>query len=233
MFAAYRQRQPGASLWHLIHWSLFASTLWLWLKVCYRYRRQGLERVPRTGSVLFVANHQSFLDLAMAGAGPRCRHFYTFARASLYRSRAFRWFIAPYNAIPLQRGVSDIKALRRGIDLLLADQGLWIFPEGTRSDDVVVGPFLPGMMLMLRKARPTVVPVAIDGTFEAWPRTRTLPRPFGRVTMEFGTPIPPQVLLDMGTEAALEHLRQTVESMRRALEQRRRGRREHGYSRRR
>ena len=140
MLTRYRQREPGASMLHLVHWSLFANLLRLWVKVCYRLRSWGADRIPRTGPVLLVSNHQSFLDLPVIGAAGGVRHFYILARASLYKSRTFRWLLAPYNTVSLSRGESDIKAMRRGIEVLEQGQALLLYPEGTRGADGPVGP---------------------------------------------------------------------------------------------
>jgi len=218
MFTRYRQREPGASLFHLVHWSLFSALLWSWMRLSYRFRAWGADRIPRTGPVLFVSNHQSFIDLPLIGSAASMRHFFVLARSSLYRSRTFRWLLAPYNTVSLARGESDIKALRRGIELLDQGQALLLYPEGTRSIDGLVGPFKPGMMLIVRRTRPMVVPVAVEGTGTAWPNNKMLPRLFGRVGIKFGEPIPADQLLDMGTDAALEHLRTTVETMRQTIE---------------
>ena len=220
MFTRYRQRQPGASLLHLVRWSLFSLLLWLWLALCYRLRAWGVDRIPRTGPVLFVSNHQSFIDLASIGASSGIRHFFVLARSSLFDSRTFRWLFAPYNTVALARGESDIKALRRGIELLDQNQALLLYPEGTRSADGPVKPFKPGMMLLVKRARPLVIPVAVEGTGAVWPNDKPLPRPFGRIDIEFGEPTPAQKLLDMGTDAALEHLRTIVETMRQGIIQR-------------
>lgn len=217
MFARYRQRQPGASLFHLVRWSAFSLLLWIWLTLCYRLRAWGVDRIPRTGPVLFVSNHQSFIDLPTIGASTGVRHFFALARLSLFDSRVFRWFIAGYNTVALSRGESDIKAMRRGIDLLDQGQALLLYPEGTRSTDGPVKPLKPGMMLLVKRARPLVIPVAVDGTGAAWPGHKTLPHPFGRIGIEFGEPIPAQELLDMGTDAALDHLRTTIETMRQGI----------------
>jgi 1-acyl-sn-glycerol-3-phosphate acyltransferase len=45
-----------------------------------------------------------------------------------------------------------------------------IFPEGTRSPDRRVGPFRRGALLAARIAKVPIVPVAVRGTFDAWPR---------------------------------------------------------------
>ena len=220
MLTRYRQRQPGASLFHLVRWSLFSVLLWLWLTLCYRFRAWGVDRIPRTGPVLFVSNHQSFLDLPSIGASSGVRHFYALTRLTLFDSRTFRWLFAPYNTVALARGESDIKAMRRGIELLDQGQALLLYPEGTRCADGPVKPFKRGMMLIVKRAQPLVVPVAIEGTGAAWPNDNMLPKPFGRIGIEFGEPIPAQQLLDMGPDAALQHLRTTIETMRQGVAQR-------------
>ena len=64
-----------------------------------------------------------------------------------------------------------------------------IFPEGSRTFDGQLGEFKPGFGLIAKRARVPIVPVAIVGAFECWPRTRRFPRP-GRIRLEFGRVIP-------------------------------------------
>jgi long-chain acyl-CoA synthetase len=66
---------------------------------------------------------------------------------------------------------------------------IW-FPESWRSPDGKLQQFSRGVGVMVMDRRPTVVPVRIEGTFEALPRHRTLPRPT-RVRIAFGDPIAP------------------------------------------
>jgi 1-acyl-sn-glycerol-3-phosphate acyltransferase len=60
-----------------------------------------------------------------------------------------------------------------------------MYPEGTRTRDGRLGEFKSGFALLARRAGVPIVPVAIVGAFECWPRTRLLPRP-GRIRLEFG-----------------------------------------------
>jgi 1-acyl-sn-glycerol-3-phosphate acyltransferase len=60
-----------------------------------------------------------------------------------------------------------------------------IFPEGSRTEDGQLGEFKSGFALIAKRAAAPIVPVAIVGGFECWPRTRLLPRP-GRIRLEFG-----------------------------------------------
>ena len=72
--------------------------------------------------------------------------------------------------------------------------------------------------MLVKKAKCPVVPVAIEGAFDAWPNTRALPRLVGcRVYVKFGPPIAHDELMARGAEAALERLRVRIDAMRREL----------------
>ena len=64
-----------------------------------------------------------------------------------------------------------------------------IFPEGTRTATGRLGEIKGGFTLLAKKAGVPIVPVAIVGAHECWPRSRFLPQP-GRIRLEFGRVIP-------------------------------------------
>jgi len=65
------------------------------------------------------------------------------------------------------------------------------FPEGWRSRDGNLQPFLPGIGALLLRSPAPVVPVYISGTFDAWPPHRRFPRP-RPLTVRFGKPFDPK-----------------------------------------
>jgi len=71
------------------------------------------------------------------------------------------------------------------------------FPEGRRSPTGEITEFLPGIALVLERTGAKAVPVHISGTYEAWPRSRNLPRPH-KVTIRFGAPISADELAERG-----------------------------------
>ncbi len=217
MFQAVRARQPGASLGRILWRTVAHMACYTWMASCYGYRVWGVRNVPRTGPVLLLSNHQSFLDPIINAIGCHHRQFYALARSSLFANPAFGWLIRSINAFPVNRGGVDLAAMRYAIGLLKSGHALLVYPEGTRTPDGITKPFASGTMLLVRRARPVVVPVAIAGAFDAWPKGRKLPHLFGKIAMEFGKPIPAQQLIEMGDEQGLEHVRQTIESMRKRL----------------
>jgi len=143
--------------------------------------------VPLSGPVLLVSNHQSFLDPVIATyALDREGHY--MARESLFHNRLFRKLIVSLNAFPVKRGEVDVAAIKQTLRLLKADKTVLLFPEGTRTTDGRIRPFKPGVALLAKKAAVPVVPVVIDGAFEAWPRTSPLPRPLAPIHVAYGRP---------------------------------------------
>lgn len=145
------------------------------------------ERVPRTGGVLAVSNHQSFFDPILA-ASPILRPFNPMARDSLFRNPAFSWLIRSAYAFPVKRAVADLGAIREAIHRLKEGRIVLVFPEGTRTRDGSIGTLHTGMIVMARRARVPILPVVIDGAYEAWPRRRKLPS-FYPIRVIYGEPI--------------------------------------------
>ena len=87
-------------------------------------------------------------------------------------------------AFPVRRGAADRNAIKYGIDLLLADKVLAIFPEGTRSKNGQLGKAEPGALMMAGKARAVIVPTAVSGT-----NLRSSGRIWPKVKVKFGKPI--------------------------------------------
>jgi 1-acyl-sn-glycerol-3-phosphate acyltransferase len=119
----------------------------------------------------------------------------------------------------VRQGEGDKRAMHDCIDVLRAGHALMIFPEGSRTYDGKTQRFNPGTMLLIKRGLPRVVPVAIEGAFDVWPRGRA-PRPTGRMFVQYGRPIDAQTLIDMGRDQALGYLSDRVETMRQELAQR-------------
>jgi 1-acyl-sn-glycerol-3-phosphate acyltransferase len=137
-----------------------------------------------------VGNHQSFFDPVLVGYGLG-REVDYMARDSLFKNPIFGKLIASFNAFPVKRGEADISAIKETLRRLKENRAVLLFPEGTRSPDGRIRPFKPGLELIARKAKATIVPVVIDGAYDAWPRTSPIPKPFRTIRVIFGKPIAP------------------------------------------
>jgi 1-acyl-sn-glycerol-3-phosphate acyltransferase len=92
-----------------------------------------------------------------------------------------------------------------------------MFPEGTRNEDGRTKAFRPGVALLARKADVPIVPMAIEGATDVWPKGARLPAPTGWLEVEVGEPIPPETVRSWareGSDVLLEHLRRRIEELR-------------------
>jgi 1-acyl-sn-glycerol-3-phosphate acyltransferase len=193
-----------------VHW---------WFRIVYRLRIEGSARVPDEGPLLFVSNHQSYFDPLLVGLSVRSRQLRYLARSGLFRFKPFAWLIRSLGALPVRQGGGDAAAMKASISILREGGCLVVFPEGTRTMGGVMEPFKRGVLLLIRRARVPVVPVAVDGARDAWPPDRKHPSLRGHVAVSIGHPVDPDTLLAMDPEEALEHLRREVETLRLELRQ--------------
>lgn len=200
-------------------WVVCRDGLLLLLRLFYRFTGLHRERVPRTGPLLIVCNHESFLDPILVGIGARHRRWSSMARATLFTHPVFGRILRGLNSIPVERGSSDLKAMRACVDALKAGQALLVFPEGTRTPDGELQTFATGTMLLIKRARPMVIPVAVGGTYEAWPRGVSRPRRQGHVGVNYGQPVPADELLAMSGEDAMAFIKARVSELRDELDQ--------------
>jgi 1-acyl-sn-glycerol-3-phosphate acyltransferase len=156
----------------------------------YRVRYTGMHNIPATGGVLVVSNHQSHFDPPLVGLGCR-RPMNYLARSSLFRFGPFRWLIRSLNAIPIEREGIGLGGIKESLKRLKRGEMVAIFPEGRRTKDGQIGPFLPGFTTLAVRAKAAILPAAIEGAFAVWPRWRTLPR-LGPIHVRYGEPILPQ-----------------------------------------
>lgn len=192
----------------------------------YRVRVFDVLNIPARGAVLIAANHESHLDPPLVGSSIAHRPMFFIARAGLFRSRAFGWLIRQCNSSPIQESGSDTAAIREVLRRLAEGRAVLIFPEGSRSENGELQAFKRGVALLVSRAGCPVVPAAVEGCFEAWPRSRARPRLMGqRVSVAFGRAIAHEELMRDGPDAALSRLRDEIAALRAGLERRKRGRR--------
>jgi 1-acyl-sn-glycerol-3-phosphate acyltransferase len=184
-------REPDMLMYGLR--AIAAITLRTWLKVYHRFTIRGGENLPLDGSFIMVANHTSHLDaLCLLSALPISRLHQAFPAAakdyffvSLPRVALAAVLV---NAMPFSRQVhvrQSLEVCRR----LLEHRGnvLILFPEGTRSSDGALHAFRPGIGNLAGGLDVPVVPCALEGCFQAWPRAAWGPRP-RKVQLTIGQP---------------------------------------------
>lgn len=154
----------------------------------------GLEHLPRRGPYVLCPNHASYLDppvLAAALPWSVLRRLYWAGSVDVMFSTWWKRLFSRWaRALPIDPVRGALAGLLLSATVLQRGEILVWFPEGWRTTDGTLQPFLPGIGALLMREPVPVVPVYIDGAFSAWPPSRRLPHP-GRVTVRFGSALDP------------------------------------------
>ena len=192
---------PRPTVWYRLWRRVFqAAFISLW-----KIRVFNRHYEPADGPVLYLCNHQSYLDPPLMSLALR-RPMNYMARDSLFRNPIFRRLIVSWNAFPVRRATADRRALTEALRRLRRGQQVAMWPESTRTRDGRIGRFLPGAALLAKRAARWTVPVLIDGGFECWPRARRLPRP-GRIVVVYGEPVSAELARDLEAGQFMELVR--------------------------
>jgi long-chain acyl-CoA synthetase len=192
---------------------LLGRLIYLFALDRFHLKMRGLENLPEKGPFLLCSNHQSYVDpLVMAGMLPWRLFRYTFALGTSdifgkgFMRRLARWI----RVVVLDPDVNLIPAMRAGFFGLSQGRILVLYPEGERTNDGNPTVFRKGAAILSIHAQAPIVPVAIEGFYEAWPRHKKFPK-IANLQLVFGKPIQPPPANE-ASEAAYERLTSELKS---------------------
>lgn len=146
----------------------------------------GEEHFPSHGPVVVVGNHIGFIDgPLMAILGPRPVH-------ALTKSEMFTGplgtFLTAAGQIPLERLVTDSRAIRTSIKVLQEGGAVGVFPEGTRGGGELTA-MKRGAAYLAMVTGAQVQPVIYLGTRMPGGSSNSLPPRRSRMTVTYGEPV--------------------------------------------
>ena len=131
----------------------------------------GLENIPQKGSVCFVSNHVGIFDvvLALAHIG---RPFGFIAKKELSFFPFLNMWILMLGGLFIDRDNirNALKTINLGIEKIRRGGSMVVFPEGTRSKGRGLLPFRSGAIRLATHSLATIVPMAIEGSYDVFER---------------------------------------------------------------
>ncbi len=158
-----------------------------------RTQVEGREKIP-AGTVLFLANHTSFIDpVPIVHALPK--RVAILAKASLFKIPVVGWAFRLAGFVPVNRSdrESAIESVELAAERIKAGTSFLAYPEGTRSYDGRLLPFKRGVFVMAIRSGVPIVPMVAIGVNRLMPKGTWKIKP-GHVLVRFGEPIKRRVI---------------------------------------
>jgi long-chain acyl-CoA synthetase len=179
----------------------FAESFWYFvsrvIQIVARDRFQlkvsGLEKIPKSGTYILSSNHQSYLDpLILASVVPREVFVNLFAvgTSEIFGEGFMRKLARAVRVVVVDPDANLMPAMRAGAFGLRHGKSLILYPEGERSIDGTPRTFKKGAAILSIHLQVPIVPIAIDGFYDAWPRGKGFQK-FAPLKMKFGDPLYP------------------------------------------
>ena len=130
----------------------------------------GLEKIGTSKPYVYAVNHGSALDI------PVLYVYLPFQFRIVFKKELLAYPIVGWHlkrsgqvCIDQQHPGGSVASIRSALKSLKGGMPLVIFPEGGRTPDGDIKPFLPGAFFLAIKAKVDIVPVALVGTYELLP----------------------------------------------------------------
>ena len=202
--------------------SLFAKTgrtqhriarLWarlsLWAAAS-RLSVEGRENLLAYPAAVYAANHTSYMDTPVVFAGLPFQ-FRILAKKELWSLPFIGWYLARSGQMPIdtENPRSTLSSLSKAAAALRAGMNLFVFPEGSRTPEGPLQPFLSGAAFLAIRAQVPLVPIALMGVYDLLPIHTRHFYP-GKVTLRAGVPISTEGLTIRDADALTETLRKAI-----------------------
>jgi len=196
-----------------LHWFSYAWS-WLIMKTIFSpVTVTGLDKIDTSKAHVYAANHASALDIPVLYVNLPFQFRIAFKKELLaYPVVGWQLKRSGQICIDQQNPSRSIGSIRSALKGLKEGMPLVIFPEGGRTPDGQIRPFLPGAFFLAIKAQVDIVPVALVGTYELLPMN-TYHIKCRPLEMRVGEPIPTTGLTLRDMEALSAKVQKALEDL--------------------
>jgi long-chain acyl-CoA synthetase len=159
----------------------------------FEFKVSGMENLPSGGPYLLCSNHQSYIDPLLLGSALPWSIFqkaFAVGTSEIFGAGFMRWLARQLRVVVLDPDANLVPAMRAGAFGLKHGRVLILYPEGERTNDGSLRVFRKGAAILSIHTRAPIVPIAIEGFYDAWPRHKKFPK-FGPLEMTIGKPMQP------------------------------------------
>lgn len=173
----------------------------------------GAEKLSPDQRYIFICNHTSYLDIpCLLSVIPQPLRF--LAKKSLFQVPVFGWGLKAAGFIPIDR--KNRKTAVRSFDLaaerIRKGNSILVFPEEGRASTDTMKPFKRGAFLLALRSNLPIVPLCLEGTYQALPVGRFKIRPT-HVHVTVSDPIETSELSIRQKDELIDSTRKIIETM--------------------
>jgi 1-acyl-sn-glycerol-3-phosphate acyltransferase len=190
----------------------------IWARACVwisfsRLVVRGAENLRKAKVAVYASNHTSYMDTPVI-FGTLPFQFRILAKRELWTMPFIGWYLARSGQIPVESaGHGDtLKSLGAGVKALRSGMPLVVFPEGSRTADGELRPFLSGAAFLAIRAQVPLVPIALKGVFDLLPMHTRHFYP-GEMSLTVGEPIETKGMTVRQIDELNQRLRNTIVGM--------------------
>lgn len=171
----------------------------------------GKENIPQDSAVVFIANHQGYMDIPVLLANSD-KQMGFISKAEILKVPILSDWMKLMQCVFLKRDSpkQSIEAMAKGVETVKKGYSLVIFPEGHRSKGGPVQKFKSGSFKLAFRSEVPIVPVTIDGTWHLFEEKRK-PNP-ANIKITYHPPIQTKGLTKEEQQKLPETVQQIVES---------------------
>ena len=185
----------------------------LWAAGCTLTIR-GLQNLLRPPVAVYASNHTSYMDTPVIFAALPFQ-FRILAKKGLWPIVFIGWYLDRSGQIPIDTGNprSTLSSLGVGVKALRSGMPLFVFPEGKRTPNGGLQPFLSGAAYLAIRAQVPLVPIALSGVYDLLPIHASHLYP-GELILTAGEPIDTTGMTPRQTDELTIRLRDAIEALR-------------------
>lgn len=163
-------------------YSILYPVIWVYMRLFHPWKAVGVENIPE-GQAVICGNHTTLGDplYVVCGMGAR-RQTHVMAKAEIMKWPVIGFLLKKAGIIGVNRGKSDMAAVKECLRALKNGEKLLMFPEGTRVKEGETSEVRTGAVMFATRTNSPLVPVYIQ------PKKRR----FRKTTVVFGQPYYPE-----------------------------------------
>jgi len=173
----------------------------------------GAGNLGKYPVAVYACNHTSYMDIPVIFSVLPFQ-FRILARKQLWSIPFIGWYLNRSGQMPIDTANphATLSSLGAGARALRSGMPLFVFPEGGRTPDGQLKPFLSGAAFLAIRAQVPLVPLALGGVYELLPIHTHHFYP-GELTLKIGEPIPTVGMTIRQTDELTARLRDAIQEL--------------------